>query len=193
MSILYEVTTNTLLRGRELSVSNLPDPIPCNPGTTGLNCICPGNCLTYYNITGGCHPNDCWKWDAMKNQCQEDGKPYMPAIILQGIPFTGIFGSGFGNMGRWDIFLNYMLYIFGGCLVICCFNMCCSMAHITNDDQEEDDKSPYVILASKCGTCLWTIGILVLYIWGIVVIANKEVDAPWTDWQGKSILCPLVG
>ena len=191
MSILYEATS--LLRGRELSVSSLPDPIPCNPGTTGLNCICPGNCLTYYNSTGGCHPNDCWKWNAMKDQCQEDGKPYVPAIILQGIPFTGMFGSGFGNMGRWDIFLNYMLYIFGGCLTICCFNMCASMAHLTNDDEPEEDKPICVKLISKCGTCLWTIGILVLYIWGIVVIANKEVDAPWIDWQGNPIFCPLVG
>ena len=122
MSILYEVTTNTLLRGRELY--DLAPPIPCNPGTTGLNCICPGNCLTYYNSTGGCHPNDCWKWNTIKNQCEEDGKPYIPALVLQGIPFTGMFGSGFGNMGRWDIFLNYMMYIFGGCIAICCLNMC---------------------------------------------------------------------
>jgi len=192
MSVLYQVTN--LLKYRELSTaSSLPDPIACNPGTSGLNCICPGNCLTYYNYTGGCHPNDCWKWDAVKGQCEEAGKPFVPAIILQGIPVTGIFGSGFGNMGRWDIFLNYMLYIFGGCLVICCLNMCCVVAHVTNEDEEEDDKPVCVKLLSQCGTCWWAIGILVMYIWGIVVIANKDVEAPWIDWQGNPILCPLVG
>ena len=32
-----------------------------------------------------------------------------------------------------------------------------------------------------------------MWIWGIVVIANKEVDAPWKDWKGNEIMCPLVG
>ena len=36
------------------------------------------------------------------------------------------------------------------------------------------------------GVSYWKNGTL------INVIANKEVYAPWTDWKGNTILCPLV-
>jgi len=144
--------------------------------------------LKYNEKIDGCYPINCWKWDYVKEQCEEAGKEYIPALILQGIPITGVFGSGFGNMGRWDIFGTYMIVMFGGCAFICCCGMGCSCAFKQSEDSES-----WVKLGTNCGGCFLSIAIVVLWIWGIVVIANKEVDAPWTDWQGNRIMCPLVG
>ena len=188
-SIVVRAETQNIRGLNELS---LPPPIPCNTGTEGPNCICPGNCLTYYNSTGGCHPNDCWKWDSVKAQCVESGKEYLPALILQGIPLTGYFGSGFGNMGRWDIFGIYMGVMFGGCALIC-FCACCVACKVANSEEIHKDNTECGKLITNCNGCLLSIALTTLWIWGIVVIANKEVEAPWTDWKGDTIMCPLVG
>ena len=58
--LLAGVSLGEKLRGLE-TVKDIK-PIPCNKGTSGMNCVCPGGCLTYYNSTDGCHPNNCWKW-----------------------------------------------------------------------------------------------------------------------------------
>jgi len=175
------------LRNRELHGTH-SNPIPCNPHTgPGADCVCPGNCLTYYNSTGGCHPNNCWKWDEVKEECEEAGKEFLPAIILQGIPVTGVFGSGFGNMGRWDIFGIYWIVIGCGCLCSCCLG---GGAHCLS---QSEDKTNAVVLGCRCGNCLLSIAMTTMWIWGIVVIANREIDAPWFDWHGDAIMCPLVG
>jgi hypothetical protein len=170
------------------------EKIPCIPGTNGTSCICPDKsksdftgCLTYEESLNGCRPIDCWKWNKIKNQCEEAGKEFMPAIILQSIPLTGVFGSGFGNMGRWDIFTTYIIVIVGGCLFICCCGMGCACV-----SRQAEDSETFVKLGTQCGSLLFTIATVSLWIWGIVVIANKEVEAPWWDWEGKSIFCPLI-
>lgn len=175
------------MRGLELTESVNIKPIPCNLGTNGTNCVCPAECLMYVNSTGGCHPINCWSYSEIKKECSEAGKEFVPALVLQSIPLTGVFGSGFGNMGRWDIFSTYMGVMFGGCCLIC---LCACIPAITN--AEQDGSNTMSKLASGCTGCIWAIALLVFWIWGIVVIANKEVDAPWTDWQGNSISCPLV-
>ena len=60
------------------------DPIPCNAGTSGPDCTCPGKCLTYYNSTGGCHPNDCWKWDDVNDHCEVAGKDFVAPHCIAG-------------------------------------------------------------------------------------------------------------
>ena len=162
--------------------------IPCNPGTNGTSCVCPNTqCLKYIAKTGGCHPIDCWKWNEIKTSCEEAGKEFLPAIILQGLPITGMFGSGFGNMGRWDIFATFWIVIACWCGCTCCLACCASAA------SNADEKTQASILGGKCGNCLGSIALSVMWIWGIVVIANKEVNAPWFDWEGNHIMCPLVG
>ena len=175
------------IRGLELAEVVLPNPIPCNTGTMGSNCTCPANCLKYDAETGGCHPMDCWSYSTIKTECNEAGKEWLPAIILQGIPITGAFGSGFGNIGRWDIFGTYMAIIFGGCLAMCCCGCFCSACN------KEEDKDAMAMAGTKGCSCLVSIAITVMYIWGIVVIANKEVDAPWTNYKGEAIMCPMIG
>ena len=66
------------------------------------------NCFTFDNSTKKCNAIDCWKWNSIEEKCEKAGKEWLPAMILQGIPLTGVFGSGFGNIGRWDIFGMYM-------------------------------------------------------------------------------------
>lgn len=175
------------LRGlKNLNEIQLPEAIPCNPGTNGTSCVCPAKCLMYSGETGGCHPMDCWSYSDIKDDCNEAGKEWLPAIILQGIPVTGVFGSGFGNIGRWDIFGTYMIIIFGGCLATCCCGCICSACN-----KESDREAMTKVGSNGCG-CLVSIAILVMYIWGIVVIANKDIEAPWSDYLGNPIMCPLI-
>ena len=120
----------------------------------------------YSGETGGCHPMDCWSYSDIKDECNEAGKEFIPALLLQ--IFLGAFGSGFGNIGRWDIFGIFMSVLFGGCLFVCCCGMCC---HCIN---KKEDQEGATALGTKCGGCLWSLAISVMWIWGIVVIANKE-------------------
>lgn len=174
------------LRGlKNLNEIQLPQAIPCNPGTNGTSCVCPAKCLMYSGETGGCHPMDCWSYSDIKDECNEAGKEFLPALLLQ--IFLGAFGSGFGNIGRWDIFGTFMSVFFGGCLFVCCCGMCC---HCIN---KKEDQEGATALGTKCGGCLWSLAIIVMWIWGIVVIANKEVKGEWTNYMGDPILCPMIG
>ena len=172
---------------RELLKASTFEPIPCKAGANSTDCVCPGKCLAYASPDGGkdgCFPNDCWEWDRVNDNCVKTGKPFVPAIVLQAIPFTGAFGSGWGNIGRWDMFGIYMATVFGGvgliCLMSCCIMSC------------GEDCKDCGLCAGYCFTLLWAIAIMALWIWGIVEIANRP-DAPWTNWQGDAIMCPLVG
>ena len=111
ITLVYASSAHLMRGERELNVVSTPTPIPCNPGTNDSQCVCPGKCLTYQNSTGGCHPNNCWKWDDVNDKCEVAGKDFIGPIVLQSIPFTGAFGSGWGNMGRWDIFNIYMAVV----------------------------------------------------------------------------------
>ena len=174
------------LRERALAEEvNSIEPVPCSSGSNKTTCVCPGKCLTYIersNAANGCFPNDCWKWDDVNDECVADGHAFVPAIILQSIPLTGTFGSGWGNIERWDIFAIYLITFFGGLLLLCFITCCASSGEDSND----------------CGMCivqclglLWGLAMSGLWIWGIVAIAEKP-DAPWTNWEGKAIKCPLI-
>jgi hypothetical protein len=152
-------------------------------------------CLKWNNSTQGCYVIDCWKYDSIAG-CEKDGKPLLPAIILQSIPFTGVFGSGFGNIGRWDIFSWYMVGFFGPPVLICLIG-CCWICKSSDEkrtpliDKDDDDNVGLNILSMACG-CVWAIIVLVLWIWGIVTIANKDIEAPWVSANGTKIMCPMI-
>jgi hypothetical protein len=184
---MFTGATEINIRGRELHNSIGIEPIPCNPGTNGTSCICPNiQCLEYSEKIHGCHPIDCWKWNEIKTQCEEAGKEFLPAIILQAIPVTGAWGSGFGNMGRWDIFGTYWIVLGCGCLCSCCLSL------VAKGVSKAEDNTEAVMVGCRCGSCLLSVAMTIMWIWGIVVIANKEVDAPWSDWEGNGIYCPLI-
>ena len=181
---LNSLRLNDPLRNRKLDSVNIYK-ISCEKDNNG-KCICPGNCFTFDNSTKKCYAIDCWKWNSIEAKCEKAGKEWLPAIILQGIPLTGVFGSGFGNIDRWDIFGMYMGIVFGSCVFICIINCCCLVFN------NAEDKEAIGKVTTSCFTCIWAVVILAFWIWGIVVIANREVDAPWTSWDGNSIMCPLI-
>ena len=89
---------------------------------------------------------------------------------LKAIPFTGVFGSGFGNMGRWDLF-GIGSGIWGGGIVLACLFACaCSGG--------ENASAEGTSLCMSCWGCVWALGIAAYWIWGIVVIANKTEYGP---------------
>ena len=141
-------------------------------------------CLKWNNKTQSCYVIDCWEYSLISG-CEKAGKPWAPAIILQSIPFTGVFGSGFGNIGRWDIFGMYMAIVFGPVVLACivgCAVMCCTAS----------DESNVVKCTMSCFSCLYGIALVFFWIWGIIQIAGKHVEAPWTSHDGGEIMCPLV-
>ena len=184
-SLDYEIDNTTVqkippafLRNRQLSTIST-EQVPCS-SLTNNKCECPGTCMSPNNTTSPvCKLIKCYGWDTNLNKCIETGPAFTPAMVLQAIPFTGIFGSGFGNMGRWDIFGIYMAVVFGPTvlLIIAC---CCIM--MGNCAQNEDRLDCWQCFIS-CFGCIWGVAILALWIWGIVVIANKEILGPHS--------CPL--
>ena len=81
--------------------------------------------------------------------------------------------------------MGYFRYVygtlFGSCVFICIINCCCIA--FNNANKEAIGKA-----TTSCFSCLWSCVLLGFWIWGIVVIANK-IEAPWTSWDGKSIMC----
>ena len=64
--------------------------------------------MTQIGNTTNCSLKKCYAWDQDLGACKETGHNYVTPLVLQAIPFTGIFGSGFGNIGRWDLFGMYL-------------------------------------------------------------------------------------
>lgn len=146
--------------------------IPCKSGSIN-SCECPGACMIPNNLTNQCNLKKCYGWDSNLGECHETGPKFIPAIVLQVIPFTGVFGSGFGNMGRWDLFGVSMGIFFGGCSFLL-LGTCCAMVFSSSDETRHG----FGQCISTYGGCIWGAVVLVYYIWGIVTIANKEVLGP---------------
>ena len=147
--------------------------VDCTYPKYPTKCVCPGKCMSQYQNSSKCEVKKCYKWDANLGNCEDAGKEFTPAIVLQAIPFTGAFGSGFGNIGRWDIFGCYMIGIFGSigfaCVFNCCY-MCKTVANSTTDDEQS-----CMMGINSCYFCLYGVAAMAGWIWGIAVIANKEV------------------
>lgn len=139
-------------------------------------CTCPGGCMSYNNNSTNpkCLLKKCWGWDTDKTECIETGPNFMSAIVLQGIPFTGIFGAGFGNMGRWDLFGIAVAICFGP-LIILMIQACCLIFLSSEEDDNENECAKCV---SNCIGCIWCVAIIGWWIYGIVVIADKRINAP---------------
>lgn len=137
-------------------------------------CKCPGPCMNPIKNTTFCQVKKCYLWNSNLGICQENGPKFVPALVLQAIPFTGYFGSGYGNMGRWDLFGLSSGILFGGCLFICFFSVIVVLC--TNSDNE--NKNTMGKCCSQCLSYIWAITITVLWIKGIVDIANKDIVGP---------------
>ena len=78
--------------------------------------------------------------------------------------------------------------MFGGCLLICCCGIVCSC--VTN---KQEDSETFVKLGTNCGSsclgnsCYYNVDL------GYCCYSKQKVDAPYWDWKGDKIMCPLVG
>ena len=43
-----------------------------------------------------------------------------------------------------------------------------------------------------CWNCLLSTALTVMWLLVIVVIANKEIEGPYFDWEGNDIMYPLI-
>ena len=138
------------------------------------NIICPDNVDSYSCLTlivnnqtnSTCEVQKCFKWD--NAECISTGKEQTSALILQSVPFTGIFGAGFGNISRWDLFGVSMGLFFGICLFLCCtifagFFFC------------SETSTECLKCYTNCGGCIYSLIVMIWWIYGIVLIANREI------------------
>ena len=137
--------------------------IKCKSGF-GKSCVCPGGCmLKPTNNSNFCTIKHCWSWNLDLTRCEGTGPNWTPAIVLQGIPFTGVFGAGLGNMGRWDLFAIGSGFWGGGFVIAI-------LIGIITGSQAEDGGT-----ITSCYGCVLTCAILAYWVWGLVVIANKSI------------------
>jgi len=184
--LAYSVSANNLRTLNEVKTDQIYPYV--EDVTTGTR-TCPGSCMELVNNNTKCILKKCYSWNKELNECEEVGPKFVPALVLQAIPVTGVFGSGFGNMGRWDIFSTYMGVVFGpfAVLLLAC---CCAMCGACSQNEDRLDCAKCM---GSCLGCLWAIALLALWIWGIVVIANKEILGPPQIWYDETIRCGLVG
>ena len=186
-SVFLSTAMSSSLRFRVLNTESVVDSTKFN--CTGLpnKCDCPYPCLEQVKNENYCIAKKCYTFDNNLGQCKKAGHDHVAPLVLQAIPFTAVFGSGFGNIGRWDLFGMYMGILFGGCCSLIMSAMCCLCCCNKNDDDLEaaNDKESYMKCATSCGGCIWGIVVLVFYILGIV----------WTATEGGVLDadgCPLI-
>ena len=186
-SVFLSTAMSSSLRFRVLNTESGVDSTKFN--CTGLpnKCDCPYPCLEQVKNENYCIAKKCYTFDNNLGQCKKAGHDHVAPLVLQAIPFTAVFGSGFGNIGRWDLFGMYMGILFGGCCSIIMMGFCCLCCCNKKDDEMEiaNDKEAYMKCAANCGGCIWGIVVLVFYILGIV----------WTATEGGVLDadgCPLI-
>ena len=190
-SVILFILLSTSTRGasfRSLGEVNINTYYPCEKDSFGV-CVCKESCLELTHNNTECKLKDCYHWDSNLDVCEEAGPKFVPAIVLQAIPFTGAFGSGFGNIGRWDIFGVYMVVVFGP-IAIFMLACCCAMGGFC---AQNEDRLDCCKCLGSCFACLWGVAIVGMWIGGIVVIANKNVYGPEEKWYGNTIRCTLSG
>tara|TARA_B100001093_G_scaffold487591_1_gene523997 strand:+ start:2523 stop:3143 length:621 start_codon:yes stop_codon:yes gene_type:complete len=173
---LRALNTKDVLTEQRFNCSGLP-----------AKCDCPYPCLEQYKNENYCIAKKCYEFDKDLGKCKKSGIDHTGPLVLQAIPFTGMFGSGFGNMGRWDIFGMYMGIFFGGCCFIIVSTICCLLCCNNKNDEEAtfDDKESCMKCATSCGACMWGTVVVVFWIIGIVQIAT---EGQVLDSNG----CPLI-
>ena len=147
-------------------------------------CKCPESCMIQKTGETYCVLKDCYKYDENLGLCAQDGYHYGGPLALQAIPMTGVFGAGYGNIGRWDVFGMYMGITIGGCLFIL-VTLCACLFVCPEGKDDTDSKETGLLIWSKCGYCLWGVAVLVFYVIGIIQMAT-----PGLVMDGNG--CPLI-
>ena len=181
-AMLFTYVSATSLRRVEQIVET---PIKSwNCSIVDNTCKCPESCMIQKTGESYCVLKDCYKYDENLGLCAQDGYHYGGPLALQAIPMTGVFGAGYGNIGRWDVFGMYMGITIGGCLFIL-VTLCACLFVCPEGKDDTDSKETGLLVWSKCGYCLWGVAVLVFYVIGIVQMATPGLV---NDGDG----CPLI-
>ena len=63
---------------------------------------------------------------------------------------------------------------------------------IARDINMDSENATLSSSCQSCFSCCYSIALLGMYVYGLVVFANREVEGPWKDYQGNTIMCPLI-
>ena len=181
-AMLFTYVSATSLRRVEQIVETPSKSWNCS--FTENVCKCPESCMVQKSGESYCVLKDCYKYDENLGLCAQDGFHYGGPLALQAIPMTGVFGAGYGNIGRWDVFGMYMGITIGGCLFIL-VTLCACLFVCPEGKDDADSKETGLLVWSKCGYCLWGVSVLVFYVLGIVQMATPGLVI---DGDG----CPLI-
>lgn len=146
----------------------------CIPNSNPCQCKAP--CFIADNTTQTCTVKDCYSWDENLAECKATGKQSIIALLLQ--IFLGYLGVGFGYLENWYLFGIYWGVI-GGTILLACFSICFCCG-ITAEDRASNTKGFNVCMGFLLG-----VFIIVMYIYGIVIIAENQANI-------TSDGCPLV-
>jgi len=150
-----------LVSSNSYELSNM---ILCKNNT---KCVCVNSCLNLYQIKNisYCKIDKCYNF--IDDKCLPTNKKMLPALLLQSIPFTGVFGSGFGYIHRWDLFVVSSGLLLSFCIFLCCVAIGGFVCSETSDT------------CIQCylhgGGCLYSSVIFSWWIYGIIVISNYDI------------------
>lgn len=99
----------------------------------------------------------------IRTKCLEAGKSHNTALILQAIPALGPIGVSYGYLYRWDLFF----IIWGTFLSMMVCTCILSLS--------ESCKESGLPTIGSCFSGLWSMLVLTMYIYGLVVIINNEM------------------
>ena len=89
--LAYTVSANNLRTLNEVKTDQIYPSV--EDVTTGTR-TCPGSCMELVNNNTKCILKKCYSWNKELNECEETGPKFVPALVLQAIPVTGVFGAG---------------------------------------------------------------------------------------------------
>ena len=128
------------------------------------SCTCKYNCFQANTKNNLCVLKKCKAWDSIAETCTCGGAPKTLAIVFQAIPATGPIGVGWAIIGRNDWGMSIWITM-GVITVLACGGICSS------DENGEGFMFP---LATILGG-LFSLYSFVLWIYGIVVMANDDI------------------
>lgn len=96
--------------------------------------------------------------------------------------FLGVTGAAYGYMDRWDWFsVAFVLFILPCCL--CCYTL---ITGVSNAFKEDPGSMTGLVLVMYLFKCVLFVATIVIWIWGIVMISNKDLD----DGNGMKLCQP---
>ena len=150
---------------------------------------CDVPCKVWVEDMNTCIARKCYKWDEYLGRCDSVGPSKTKGLILSIIPFTSALGIHWAVAGQWDWFVVNIVTSCGFCALTILL-LGCSLC-LCKTRTSEDFSECWGVF-SKCVLPIQTIGIAVLWIMGIVMIADNSIHGIYHDEYWGDIYCPYV-